>query len=190
MNLHQWGILIEIVGFVILGVLAGILFNREIIDSFPDRVNSLLSWINRTLTRVPSWRDLKPVLKYFFKSLLTLTLIAFVVIGLLYDKSWLFFIGVIWLGIGLFASVLVFIFLEKKPWLNIPLHILETAVSTIISPILVIVLVILGIGLRILRDFTGWLVKKDTVKKLLISVGTGAIIIGLTMQFIASLHLS
>lgn len=187
MNLQQWGLLIEIAGFVILSVFGSILLNRDMTLSFADRISSFLDWMNRKLVRVPNWHTLKPILKYAAKALLTISLFLLVVVGLLYDKLWLLLIGLVWLCLGLVVSALVFVLLEKKPLRRVPSHILETAINTAITPIMVVVLVVAGVGLRIFRDTIRWVAREDVPKKLLILVGTGVILIGLILQFIASI---
>jgi hypothetical protein len=184
MTMTQIAMLLEISGFIIAGVFAGILLERGTIGKLAEKVDN---WIKSTADTLdkgfppPPPQALKGATFYSIFSMLLWMSIVVIIVGWLNNLRYLVIFGLIWiLAFHIEAPILIipsknrrkiaksFAKVELILWVTIPL-LMFTA------------------GITLLRLTLKWLAGKDMLKKAFLVFGTVMLLAGLILEFVATL---
>jgi len=198
MILHQIALGLEIFGFLLATIFAGILFNREVVGKWADNMNAKFISLSKTLNK-----HYVPMVEYLLKSkwpervaptIIITTGEICIIIGWLIDITWLFWIGLIVISpyvliVVPFGTFLVF---RNDPRMSsiwqFPAYLLGSLTRTfILSPPVLTLFLIYILLFTILTFILSAVAGKDIIKKWLIIIGSTIVIIGLTLELIATM---
>lgn len=214
MSIDQIAMVLEISGFIIAGVFAGIFLEKEAVGHFADKLYSTLKLIDKTLQKIP-WSFFFPcptvkekIINFSFGPIVTITGIVVAIIGWIKNLSWM-----AWLGIAIVIALVVYFtasYLTQKKrgfcgqqcitgeiclaifaWANrrwqIPLLAVQILIIDLLNAISFIFIAPILVSLIVLRFLMSWLVGRDLLKKAMIVFGSTLLLSGLILEFIATL---
>ena len=198
--LFRWAISLEIFGFLLASIVGLILLNRDVIGSYAEKLDKKLIYpVSRfqkrfnnranplyVLAHVVS-EDVKVPTSFVFQLIKPFILLVIVVGGLLFNVSWIFWAGLI-------LSVLKFISLvyatikmthSRTSGSFFPVWIASLFFGIFMDYILVPFVVISIFYIRLAKFTSRLLSTDDTIKRILIIIGSIMIAIGLVLEAIS-----
>ena len=200
MSLNQIALILEIIGFALATIFAGILLNREVVGRFADRVTTKFNEFSDKL--IKQYLTLNRYTSLFLEvdSKLGTNILGAIAIrggavacmisGWLTDITWLFWVGIAvafpYVIMNAVFSCLRILSLRGKGgmWFY-PILLLWTLIlSFIVAPVALLTYPLLFFSHGILTLAVTTLVGKDIIKKGLIIFGSVLVITGLILEFI------
>lgn len=194
MSIGQVGLLLEIIGFILIGVFAGIILEKNVVGIWADKLNTLTKKTPSILPGSMFWYGLPAsrivAAKTMISSVIVISLvyISLIIIGWIIELMWLTWAGI---GLSLIHLILIAIFVKSNhqptlegTFLEIPILILD--VVFLFIPVLIVGAVSLITAETLINALRGLLELDDIIKKSLIIVGTLMILVGLVFQLYSS----
>ncbi len=196
MNLFQIAKLLEILGFLLATFFGSILLNKEFFKKLVDNINNKLISARDKLNNwyVPYTQYLLRI-RWFERIVGTLVVTfaeIFIVLGWLVDIKWLFWLGLITITpYAVIVPLFAFLLFRNNPRMSslwqFPAYLFGAFVkSFILVPIVFIPFLIFIYFFTMLALTLNVIAKEDFLKKVLIISGSVIVVIGLTLELIAS----
>ena len=208
MPLYHIAMLLEISGFLLASIFGGIFLSRDVVGGFASKLDARVTGISQ---RFAGWltRWLSPLIRY--SALITeheitrqmvsgiavrgLTVIV-VVIGLIFELSWLFWLGIAFAAVYAILTAtmvlfrVIYVSKKRKSWmyvLSYPVFLCwGLLLGFIIAPVIVYLYLIVTYSLLTITLLTTVLMISDNLKKGLIVLGSVLVIIGLILEAIVT----
>ncbi len=192
MSLAQTAIVLEISGFILASVFAGILLEKGAIGNLSDRLSVFLMSKSGSLEETfpsPPPQAIQNAISYTIQAAILGLGITSTIVGLSRNESWLFWVGMILATLVLISPIVLAFFFRHELYpstLSIP-RILSTQLARSLLGILVIIPAWLLLGsLVTLKLLTKSLAGKDMLKKALLLFGTVLLLSGLIVELLAT----
>lgn len=197
MGLHQIAGVLEIIGFSLATIFAGILWNREVVGEWADNMN--LKFINLSTKLIKQYKSLlkfaqSPIMiERLLSGCITRSIsMAFIIIGLLFSIKWLFWLGTAFVILDfILGTTVVFIWQSRRfGWRSLwayPLFLCWNIMAVyFIAPIVLFVFYFFVILHGFFTLLLAWVAGRDIIKKGTIIVGSLMVIVGLILETVAT----
>ncbi len=180
MSIIQTGLLLEIVGFSLVGIFAAILLEKSIVGNFAEKVSGRLRSTYNSLEKTYPWpspKGFKVAWWVFRFSIILYGMFALVFVGIKYHETWALTFGLTGIAGFMIQSLFEVIFGNTSPR-----RFIIGMVLLVMIPPLLIVTFFIGTIRTLLRRIT----VEDSLKKYFILIGSLILLLGMILQFIAT----
>ena len=182
MSIDKIAILLEIIGFILASIFAGVLLEKGSLVNLNNRLYSFLSSFSARLKNIfplPSRKEMKSSVFYLYFSIIGLYLpLSLVLIGSIKDIPAILIAGIA-LWSGFMTPALVMIFRSGFNRTVIREVAIDLFLLTIIIPLLLFIAII-----TILRFIAAWLSEEYVFKVLLLILGSVLLLSGLVIELV------
>ena len=198
--LFRWAISLEIFGFLLASIFGLILLNREVLGSYAEKLDKQFTgridkfqkrFDNRAnplyvLAHVVS-EDVKvphSLVFYFISRFLWLMVM---VSGLLFNVSWLFWVGLVLFTFGFVTKIIAVIRMTRirTSGAYFPTFLVFLFTAILLDYCIVPFVIIAVFIIRLAKFFSRMLSTTDTIKRILITVGSIMVAVGLILEAIS-----